>query len=847
MSKTLKLAVIALCCAPAAMAQEEADTLARAMQEEQAFTFTESQLGADETSQQDVSVIGSNRNVYASEVGYRFSPVMFKYRAYNSKYSDTYINGNPVNDAMSGQIAYSALFGGLNNQTRTRESSLPFEDNNYMMTGLGIASNFNFRPSSFATGHRLTVSGANRADNVRALYTYNSGVTEKGWAFTGSITGRWGDGIGYIDGTFSRSMSYFLGIEKMLNDRHAISFVTWGAPTERGGRKGSTDEMYWIANDRMYNPSWGYQDGKKRNAKVMRSFSPSALFTWDWDIDDDTRLTTTLFGKYAMWSNTRLSYNGGTNPEPDYYSLMPSFNFNVWNPGAAFRDDAAMLGWQNAYDYLSASEDNRQIQWDKLYYANSVMAAAGQDAMYYLQREHEDQLSLSLATTLEKQLTKNSVLHAGLQLGANKGMFYQTMEDLLGNATFHNINTYAIKSYGEQSQEVSFDMNEGTPREIKAGDRFGHDYVLHVRKAQLWAGYSTDFEAAHLFATGRLAGTTMQRDGKMRNGLAPDNSYGKSGTAKFLDGGAKVGAHVNLGQGNVLMLGMGYELKTPTPKASFSAPRVNNDFVKDLKQEKIFSAEMGYQLQTSWLKANLGAYYSHLYDVTEQTMYYSDYDNSFAYATLSGIEKMYCGLELGMNFRLTEWLNLKALGVVSEAKYVNNADMRLMLSNSGDYVDEKCINSGMREGNTPLTAGSIDLSFHSRGWYFDLIGNYYDRIYLYYSPDTKRQQNAIVNDDGEYQKMSQAEGKGGFMLDASLSRQIRLKHGRTLGFNLMMTNLLNNTGICTGGYEKSRQDLKLNNEGVLEGRTNNAYVFGRNPIKYYAQGINGMFMVTYRF
>ena len=847
MNKTLKLAVMALCCSSVAIAQEEADTLARAMQEEQAFTFTETQLGADETSQQDISVIGSNRNVYASEVGYRFSPVMFKYRALHSKYNDYYINGNPVNDPMSGQIAYSALFGGLNNQTRAKEASLPFEDNNYMMTGLGGASNLNFRPSSFATGHRLTVSGANRADNVRVLYTYNSGITEKGWAFSGAVTGRWGDGIGYIDGTFSRSISYFFGIEKLINDRHSLSLVTWGAPTERGGRKGSTDEMYWIANNRLYNPSWGYQDGKKRNAKVMRMFSPSALFTWDWNIDDDTKLTTTLFGKYGMWSNTRLSYNGGTNPEPDYYSLMPSFNFNVWNPGGSFRDDASMLGWQAAYDFLSASEDNRQIQWDRLYYANSVMAAAGQDAMYYLQREHEDQLSLTLASTLEKQLTKNSVLHAGLQLGANKGMFYQTMEDLLGSATFHNINTYAIKSYGEWSQEVSYDMNEGTPREIKVGDRFGHDYNLHVRKAQLWAGYSTDFEVAHLFATGRIAGTTMQRDGKMRNGLAPNNSYGKSGTARFLDGGGKAGAHINLGKGNVLMLGIGYELKTPTPKTSFSAPRVNNDFVKDLRQEKLFSAEVGYQLQTPWLKANLNAYYNHLYDVTEQTMYYSDYDNSFAYASLTGIEKEYYGVELGLNFKLTDWLNLKALGVVSEAMYVNNADMRLMLSNSGDYVDEKCINNGMREGNTPLTAGSLDFSFHSRGWYFDLIGNYYDRIYLYYSPDSKRQTNAVVNDDGEYQKMTQAEGKGGFMLDASISRSIRLKHGRTLGFNLMMTNLLNNMNICTGGYEKSRQDLKLNNEGVLQGRTNNAYVFGRNPIKYYAQGINGMFMVTYRF
>jgi hypothetical protein len=472
------------------------------------------------------------------------------------------------------------------------------------------------------------------------------------------------------------------------------------------------------------------------------------------------------------------------------------------------------------------------------------MAAAGQDAMYYLQREHEDQLTVSLASALEKQLTTNSTLHAGLQLSTNKGMFYQTMEDLLGEAKFHNINTYAVKAYGEQSSEVSYDMNEGTPREIKQGDRFGHDYNLLVQKGQLWAGYSADHQVAHIYATGRIGGTTMQRDGKMRNGLAPDNSYGKSGTAKFLDGGGKVGAHLNLGKGNTLILGLGYELKTPTPKTSFSSPRVNNDFVKNLKQEKIFSSELGYQLQTSWLHVNLNAYYSTLEDVTEQTMYYSDFDNSFTYASLTGIQKEYYGVELGARVKLTEWLNVKALGVMSEARYTNNADMRLMLSNSGEYVDEVCVNKGMHEGNTPLTAGSLDLSFHSNGWFIDLIGNYYDRIYLYYSPDTKRASKVGMNNYGtDYNETTQAEGHGGFMIDASISKSIRLPHGRRLSFNLMMTNLLNNRNICTGGYEKSRQDTKQNGED----RTNNAYIFGMNPLKYYAQGINGMFMVTYLF
>ena len=844
MKKTLKLLVMALCAAPAAMAQEK-DSLALDMQEEEAYTFTEAQLGESDESTQNVTVISSNRNVYANEVGYRFSPARFKYRALGAKYNEMYINGNPVNDMERGQFSYSFV-GGLNNQTRSREASLPFEDNNYSMSGLGGSGNYNFRPSSFATGQRASLALANRNYNLRAMYTYNTGVMENGWAFTGSLTYRWGNGIGTIQGISYNALSYFFGAEKLINPHHSLSLVTWGNPTQRGAQRGATDEMYWIAGTHNYNPNWGYQDGKKRNARIVKDFAPAALLTWDWKIDDRSKLTTTLLGRYTMYSNSRLAYNGGTNPEPDYYSLMPSFSFNVWNPDATlFHDDAAFANWQAAYDYLSASEDNRQINWGRLYYANNLMAAAGQDAMYYLQRAHDDQLTFSLATKLEKQLTKNSNLNAGLQLQSNTGMHYQTMDDLLGNATFHNTNTYAVKDYGQASQ-VFYDLNDGaSPREVKVGDKFGYDYNLLVKKAQLWASYSADVRFAHLFVTGRMAGQTMQRDGKMRNGMAPDNSYGKSSTAIFLDGGAKAGAHLNLGAGHAVAIGVGYEWKAPAPRTAFSAAQVNNDFVKDLKQEKIFSAEVGYQWKNSWMSANLNAYYAGMKDVTEQSLFYSDIESSFAYVSLTGIKKEYYGLELGMNFKLTDWLNLKALGTVSEAKYTNNANMRMLLSNTGTYIDELCITDGMREGSTPLTAGSLDLSYHANGWYIDLIGNYYDNIYLYFAPISRRETEvpkAIVNGEKTYDAPGQNKGKGGFMLDASIGRQFYLGHGRRIGFNLMLTNILNNINICTGGMEQNRLDTKQEAE-----RTNNAYRFQQSPRKFYANGINGMLMINYYF
>ena len=842
MRKKLKLALFALCCTATVTAQVDTKQGQDATVDESAFTFTESQLGEDDNVSQEVTVLGMNSNAYASEVGYKWSPARFKFRAYNSKYNDIYINGNPANDAERGEFRYS-LVGGLNNQTRGVEASLPFEDNIFAMTSLGGSNNYNFRPSAMPAGHRLSVAGANRNYIFRGMYNYSSGYNAKGWAWSMGLTYRYA-GEGYVEGTFYNALSYYLGVEKMFNPQHSLSLVTWGNPTERGAQAASTDEMYWLANDRFYNPNWGYQNGKKRNSRIIHDWAPSALLTWDWNIDHSAKLTTTLFGKYAMYSSSRLNYNNSTNPTPDYYSLMPSYNYNVWDPTDTDNRTASGLeAWQASYDYLSASKANRQINWDQLYFSNKAVSAQGSDAMYYLQAYHDDQLTISLASSLNKQLSKTQKLNAGFNLSTNKGMHYQTMEDLLGASTFHNVNTYVVGTYLSSDMQAMYDADHPN-KEIKVGDRFAYDYNIFVNRMNLWATYAENFGPLHYFLSGRIGGETLQREGMMRNGLALNNSLGKSKTASFLDGGGKFGAMLNMGKGVTLMGGIGYEKKAPVARSAFAAPQMNNDFVRDLRNEDVFSSELGLQLETSWVHANLNAYYSRLGHVAEYSMYYDDSQNSFSYVSINGIKKVYYGLELGLNFKVSSTFNIKALGALTEAKYINDADVAYVKSQDGKSYNDVVLSRGMHEGCTPLSAASLDLNYHSGGWFIDLIGNYYDRIYLYYTPVTRYASENLLRDDlgnDSYNRYDQAKGDGGFMLDASIGRSIYLKRG-SLSINLMLTNILNNTKIVTGGMEQNRKDRKNVNDEDMR-----AYKFQKSPKKFYANGTNGMLIVTYKF
>ena len=837
MKKKLTLAILALLSSSMMTAQvEDKKTEGEGDKDESAFTFTESQLGEDDDMSQNVTIVNSNSNIYANEVGYLWSPVRFRYRAFNQKYNDVYINGALMNDAESGQFRYSQV-GGLNNQTRSGEYSLPFEANNFSMPSMGGANNYNFRPSAMPIGNKAALSVANRNYTLRGMYSYSSGLNDKGWAVAAALTYRWAD-RGYVEGTFYNSLSYFLGIEKVTGN-HSISFVTWGNPTERASQGASTDEMYWIANDRYYNPYWGYQNGKKRNSRVINDFAPTALLTWDWKINDDMKLTTSLTGKYSMYKSTKLNYNNSDNPQPDYWKVLPSSYFNVWNEDDnSYRTESAWDAWNNAYNWLSLSKVNRQIDFDRLYAANVSASQQGADAMYYIQAKHNNQLDFKLSSTLDMKLDDRQKLVMGMNLGTTKGMHYQTMDDMLGATQFHNINYYALGKYDINSEQVQYDLNNPNAK-VGEGDRFGYDYNILVDRADFWTTYSATLSRMHAFVSARVGGTQMQRDGKMRNGLAKDNSYGKSGTARFLDGGGKIGLSFNLGMGNIIQLGAGYELRTPTAYTAFASPEINNDFVANLKNEKVLSAELGYSLNTSWVRANVNAYYSRIKDATEWQCFYFDDANSFSYVSLTGVEKEYYGVEYGLKFKITSAFSIQAVGTVSEAKYASDANVRYMLSTSGDYGNDICHLKGVREASTPLLAQSLTLSYSNKGWFIDLTGNYYDHIYL--SPSVYYRYDEICehDNDGNAIVPDQLEGNGGFMLDASIGKLIRLRKGQ-LSINLTLTNILNNRDICTGGYEQSRDNLT--SSGNSRG-----YVFSMNPKKFYAYGTNGMLNFTYRF
>ncbi|WP_409150308.1 carboxypeptidase-like regulatory domain-containing protein [Sphingobacterium sp. BS-2] len=259
-------------------------------------------------SSQDIqaSVILSN-DLYLNKVGFKLFPYRFRVRGYDPNYEQIYINGILANDQYRRVFNYASI-GALNDLTRNGDVVNYNQIGTYTFGTIGGSENINMRASSYAKGGKLTMSYTNRNYYARSMFSYSTGLNEKGWAFTGAVGGRFSD-KGSIPGTSYRNLSYALSMEKQWQDGdHSLSVLTFGSPVIRGQQGSSFQEVYDLVGNNLYNPNWGYQNGKVRNSRMVHAFDPTMVISHRWKIDERSSLTSGGILHYGRYSNSALNW-----------------------------------------------------------------------------------------------------------------------------------------------------------------------------------------------------------------------------------------------------------------------------------------------------------------------------------------------------------------------------------------------------------------------------------------------------------------------------------------------------------------------------------------------------------
>ena len=481
------------------------------------------------------SILFGSNDPFTNIASYDFSNIRFKNRGYTNESQDVYLSGIRMNDAITGYSPYS-LWSGLNEATRSKENTVGLETSDYGFGGYNGVTNIHATPSSVRPGWRFSALTNSALYRLRLMATYASGELDNGWSYAFNVSARLG-GNDWVDGVYYRSFAYYAGVEKKFGDIHKLSLVTFAAPGQRGAQNASTQEVYDLMGDNMYNSNWGYQNGKVRNARVRKTFEPVTFLKYTVTPSDDLQASAIVLWRTGKNGYTALDWYDAADPRPDYYRNLPSY-FWMENPDYG-RQNFTKFAWAEDA-WRNDVPEYTHLNWDRLYNVNynSLDDMDKRRSKYVIEERRVDQNDLNFGANVKWNATKWFTLTGGINYKWNRTEYYKQIDDLLGGDYYVNIDSFAERDYAATPAMIQNDLDyylaNGSAQVLGKGDKYGYDYYAHVHKLGLWANGAFDLGNFKADLALKAGYETFWREGLVRKGLFP--GLNEDGSDFIVDG-----------------------------------------------------------------------------------------------------------------------------------------------------------------------------------------------------------------------------------------------------------------------------------------------------------------------
>lgn len=741
--------------------------------------------------QPTVGLLSAGRDTFQNITAFELGAYWFRPRGVENRYEDVLFNGISMSKNDDGKVDFSN-WGGLNDVTRYPYESVDnITPSEYSFGNLGGVVYYNTRASTYRKQTSLAYSFTNRSYFHRAMATYSSGLSKKGWAFIFSGSRRWADD-GVIDGTYQDSYAYFGAIEKQFNSRHSINLTAFGSPTYRANNSPNTQETYDILG-KDYNAYWGWQDGEKRNSRIRKVFEPVFMLTDYLKLGKTSNWINTVSYQFGRDGRSRLDWFHAADPNPTYYRKLPS------------------------YGILSEDEfkAQSQIDWESLYQANYInrydMDGNEHGAVYSIVEDVNKDKTLNFASHFDTKLQDNWKLNLNFNYQNLQSDNFREVKDLLGALYANNLNAFGNDS--------PYDIDNPDTK-VYVGDRTQYSYDLLRNQYSLNASSEIDFAKWNVMASVFTSYSESQRDGKFRHAMYAD-SKGKSSLFNSFDAGMKGRVTYKVNGKNFIVYNGAFFSLAPTLNEIFISPRVTNLITPNIENQIINSNDLSYIVRGQILKLRLSGYYTSINNATEISRYYADITNgvgdsgnALVAEVLSGINKSYKGLELGAEVKITP--TLSATGVASYGDYTitNNPKVRTFDDDYGLRNYGTAYLKNYKVAGTPQKAYSFGLRYNSpKYWWLGATANYLQDQYLDFSALNKTAAlftDPVTGDNypGATPEAiaaitAQKKFDDQFMLNANAGKSFLLGKYR-MGLSLSVNNILNNRDYVTGGFEQGR-------------------------------------------
>ncbi|MCM1448778.1 MAG: hypothetical protein NC082_00390, partial [Clostridiales bacterium] len=663
--------------------------------------------------------------------------------------------------------------------------------------------------SGYAPGFNGSVAYTNSNYMLRAMATYSTGISKDGWGLTVSAIGRWSN-EGVVPGTFYKSGGLFLSLEKIFNDKNSLTLTAYGAPIQRAATSGTYQEIFDLTGDNLYNPNWGWQNGKKRSARIREQFDPTVMLNWIFKPSANTTVNTGAMARVINYQQSRIERYKAADPMPNYYRYLPSY----------YRDNAEMAEY---YTELWKSDDSfRQINWDNMYQVNYLNnlenlnpanANNQKGSSYILENQHSNQLNFVLNSNVNHRINDVFTLQGGLSFNYTKASYYKTVRDLLGGEFWYDYETFSDQYMSVNPDLIQNDLDHPN-RKVYKGDKFGYNYDIYAIRARAWLQNMINLPQWDIYYGFKVDYTQYQRDGHMRTGRDPLNSKGKGQKVAFDNAMIKAGATYKLDGRNNFSIHGQYGSRAPLADVLYLSPRYRAGIITDPESERILSGDISYSWSYRRFRGSISAYATVIDHATERSMFYDDDYRSSVYYVMQGVKRVYKGIELGMAYKLTPSLTATFAGTWSRSQYKNNPHTTRVIDNGMEAdVKSRAYLKNYFLGSTPQAVGNLGLDWAApKSWFFNINGTWAGQSYINLSPryhepmpnlwqlyPTPEELQAKIGELTHQQKL-----KNAFVLNFSIGKLLYINRKVSMNFNLSVNNILNNKDIVTYAYEQSR-------------------------------------------
>ena len=612
-----------------------------------------------------VEAIQYTPSVYVSNQAGGFGESQVFLRGFDQVNTAFLLNGQPINGMEDGRM-YWSNWSGMADVAEAVQVQRGLGSSKLAISSVGGTVNIVSKSTEKKEGGFVRMMAGNDS-YFKGTVSYNTGVSDSGWAFS-ALVDHWQGHRKYAIGTAGQGQNYLFSVGYKPNDKHTFNLLLTGAPQWHDQNFSDSLEDYKELGEKQ-NSNSGFLDGERYTERRNYYHKPVANLNWDYKINEMADLSTVL---YASWGR-----GGGTG------SLGSSSNrIRVGGDGA----------------------NQDEIDFDTIFANNSATGVGNFGNSYHRRAGVNNHNWYGLLSNLSLDVADNWDVNIGFDGRTYTGDHFRQLNDLLGLTSYQD--NFGTDRPSDYSFTNEYEAYPWAALFSSAGeeDRYQYDYseTINYLGGFGQAEYSADGFSA--FVQGAVSTQSYQREGRFV-GTSGDG-LGKSEKVSKLGYNLKGGLGFDIDKQNALFFNSGFYSRQPFLDNIFKDIRNSNVLAfPNVENEEITGLEAGYRLQTNELRFNVD-------------MYYTEWGNRFlsingpeldpgVFSTyrLTDVTQLHKGIEVDLEYRPKgACYSLTAFGQTGRWEYRGSSPYTLQNDETSTFVDEGEINlTGARVGNAPQT------------------------------------------------------------------------------------------------------------------------------------------------